>query len=496
MGAATLSVFTAFPATAIAGSDDDIEMLKQQNAEMKEMMMRMQQQIQELAIKANAVEHAAAKEGKKRGRVASKKENIVVSTTGGGIKVKSSNGNKFKIGGSVQLDHDSFDEFWGGGDVEDDEIRRSRLALSGASGKSWSYKFVIDIDHEGEAASVDTGMVQYAAKPFYIRAGKFKRPGMLEARTSSKWINTIERSIINELAGGVLSKPDFGGISLKYVSQGEGLPMSAELGIYDDDELGEDDRDDIFGVGARISVAPQFNDSFLHLGASYYRADYDGNSFRMRSRMGVHTADRIFDTENHLTDDVDQYGLEAAYAAGPFSLIGEYMVVESDGTAEEACVEVIDDSADNDFGTPTCFWHRDMEMDGFYIQAAYTLTGEALGYSPAGGNFSGIRPKGRQGAWELVVQYADASLELPGLGIDASADSLVLGVNWYATRNVKIALNYIDSEVSDCMGTAPYTNDDGNEDFADLNDLGSCGTGRDGVIKDGDAYSLRLQYAF
>lgn len=98
MGAATLSVFTAFPATAIAGSDDDIEMLKQQNAEMKEMMMRMQQQIQELANKANAVEHTEAKKGKKKGRVASKKENIVVSTTGGGIKVKSSNGNKFKIG--------------------------------------------------------------------------------------------------------------------------------------------------------------------------------------------------------------------------------------------------------------------------------------------------------------------------------------------------------------------------------------------------------------
>ena len=494
MGAATLSVFTAFPATAIAGSDDDIEMLKQQNAEMKEMMMRMQQQIQELANKANAVEHTEAKKGKKKGRVASKKENIVVSTTGGGIKVKSSNGNKFKIGGSVQLDHDNFDEFWG--DAEENEIRRSRLALSGASGRSWSYKFVIDIDHEGEAASVDTGLVQYAAKPFYIRVGKFKRPGMLEARTSSKWVNTIERSIINELAGGVLSKPDFGGISLKYVSQGEGLPMSAELGIYDD-ELEEDDGDDIFGVGARISVAPQFNDSFLHLGASYYRADYDGNSFRMRSRMGVHTADPprdmenyILDTQNHLTDDVDQYGLEAAYVAGPFSLQGEYMVVESDGSEEEAC----GDSAGNDFGTPTCLWHRDMEMDGFYIQVAYTLTGESLGYSPAGGNFSGIRPKGRQGAWELVVQYADASLELPGLGIDASADSLVLGVNWYATRNVKVALNYIDSEVADCEGTASYTPDGGGDPIpANLDDLGSCGT--DGVM-DGDAYSLRLQYAF
>ena len=98
------------------GIGEEINHLKQENAEMKQMLMQMQEQLQEVMMKTNAMQQQAKKaaEGadKKGGMVKSKKEDITISTTGGGIKVKSSKGNQFKIGGRLMYDYDSYDDFW------------------------------------------------------------------------------------------------------------------------------------------------------------------------------------------------------------------------------------------------------------------------------------------------------------------------------------------------------------------------------------------------
>ena len=337
---AALTLAIALPASALASSEE-IDHLKQENAEMKQMLMQMQEQLQEVMMKTNAMEQQARKAaegaGKKGGMVKSKKEDITISTTGGGIKVKSSKGNQFKIGGRLMFDYDSYDDFWDSDDADDTEIRRSRITLSGKSGKHWSYKFTADIDHEGEGASVDTGYLKYSSKPMYAMLGKHKRPGMLEERTSSKWVSTIERSIINELSGAVIGKPDFGGFSVGFATKGD-MPMSGAVGVYDDQVDDPDDGGNVYGVGARFSIMPKFgDDSFLHAGASFYTVDYKGNTHRMRTRMGVHTTGRPFETDSHASDDVDQFGVELAYVNGPFSLQGEFMNVESEGTNNNAC---------------------------------------------------------------------------------------------------------------------------------------------------------------
>ena len=336
---AALTLAMALPVSALA-SGDEIEHLKRENAEMKQMLMQMQEQLQDIMMKTNAMEQQVKKaaEGadKKDGMVKSKKEDITISTTGGGIAIKSSQGNEFKVGGRLMLDYDSYDDFWGGEDAEENEIRRSRITLIGKAGKNWSYKFTTDIDHEGEGASVDTGYLKYSSEPMYAMFGKHKRPGMLEERTSTKWISTIERSIINELSGAFLGKPDFGGVSVGFATKGD-MPMSGAIGVYDD-EIEEDDGGDVYGVGARFSIMPKFGDgSFLHAGASFYTVDYKGNTYRMRTRMGVHTTGHPFDTDSHASDDIDQFGVELAYVNGPFSLQGEFMNVESDGTNNNAC---------------------------------------------------------------------------------------------------------------------------------------------------------------
>ena len=496
---AALTLAMALPASALA-SGEEINHLKRENAEMKQMLMQMQEQLQEVMMKTNAMQQQAkkaAKEGdKKGGMVKSKKEDITISTTGGGIKVKSSNGNEFKIGGRLMYDYDSYDDFWDGEDAEENEIRRSRITLSGKSGKNWSYKFTTNIDHEDEGASVDTGYLKYSSKPMYAMLGKYKRPGMLEERTSSKWISTIERSIINELSGAVIGKPSFGGISVGFATKGD-MPMSGVVGVYDD-EVEEDDGGDVYGVGARFSIMPKLSDdSFIHAGASFYTVDYKGNDHRMRTRMGVHTTGRPFETNSHESDDIDQFGVELAYVNGPFSLQGEFMNVESDGTDDAACgaagtyteeteetEEMFSDAAN------TC----DIEMDGFYLQAAYTLTGETRGYKGGSGAFAAIKPKNEDGAWEVVARYEDADIDIPGRSLSADLERMVLGVNWYVNKNVKFMLNYVDSEVDGCSETArTFTADDGvtvPTDHGHTYKIKKCNN------DDGQAFSLRGQYVF
>ena len=566
---AALTLALALPVSALA-SGEEIEHLKRENAEMKQMLMQMQEQLQDVMMKTNAMEQQAKKAaegaGEKGGMVKSKKEDITISTTGGGIKVKSSKGNQFKIGGRLMFDYDSYDDFWGSDDAEENEIRRSRITLSGKSGKNWSYKFTTNIDHESSDSDgdpdkdlVDTGYIKYSSKPMYAMLGKYKRPGMLEERTSSKWVSTIERSIINELSGATIGKPSFGGISVGFATKGD-MPMSGAIGVYDD-EIDEDDGSDVYGVGARFSIMPKFGDnSFLHAGASFYTVDYKGNDLRMRTRMGVHTTGRPFETNKHETDDVDQFGVELAYVNGPFSLQGEFMNVESDGTNNAACgasgtytpaserdgssaaayledsegnkvqalqIFAADVNTDDDDTTDlqtelnalehgddetfpgytvvnpdlrseafssvpdhTC----DLEMDGFYLQAAYTLTGETRGYKAGSGAFAAIKPKNEGGAWELVARYEDAEVDVPGRSLSADLERLVLGVNWYVNKNVKFMLNYVDSEVDGCSETArTFTAEDGvtvPDNHEETFGIKKCNN------DDGDAISLRGQYVF
>ena len=475
-----LALAAFLPATALAaghGAAAEIEMLKRESAQMREMMMQLQEQLQNVIIQTKAMQQAAEdrRSKRKKGMVKSKKENIVIGTTGGGIKVKSSNGNQFRLGARIMLDHYNYDEFWndaGGGSAEENQIRRSRFTLAGNSGKHWSYKLTVNVDHEGDGDSVDTGFLKYSSRPMYVRAGKYKRPGMLEERTSSKWLSTQERSILNEMAGSVLGKPDFGGVEVGFATRGD-MPMSGAIGIYDDeDEDGE--GGDEYGIGARLSATPKFgDDAFLHAGASYYNVDYAGEPFRIRSRMGIRTpSSRPFEVKSSFTDDIDQMGLELAYVTGPFSLQGEYMSLESNGAAGAALVQ--------EDGEYTGRIRSDIDMTGYYFQAAYTLTGEIRGYQASSGAFKGIKPKGGMGAWELVARYEDAEVDVKALDQEASLERLVLGINWYVDKNVKMMLNYVDAEIKDCA-------------TGDENAFVRCGrNGRD----NGDAYSLRAQYVF
>ena len=453
-------------AVSAQSMEDKIRSLEATVEQLQETLLKMR------AETAKAEQASASDEG---GVVRTDGEDVTLSTTGGGFKLKSDNGNSFQFGGRLMLDYDSYDfdnnkEPAEAKDASEAEWRRTRITAKGTVKKDWDYGLTVNIDDGDSSADINTAYIKYSGfKPISLTVGKFKEPFGLERLTSSKWISTIERGMMYEilessctsadykekcLASG---QPDLGGVMVSGVHPEMGN-LNWALGVFDDG-VREKDGDDNYGFTGRIAVAPRLSDdSFMHLGLAFSEREIeDGESaagYKAQTRLGVHTADKYTLGEIKAMDDASQWGLEAAFVTGPFSLQIEYMDLDIDGG----------NYTENNMTKKS----DDLESESYYIQGTWTLTGEHRSYKTKGAYFDKIEPKAAMGAWELVARYEEADAEVAG--IENEAEKLVLGVNWYANSNVKFMLNYIDAEVD--YGDAARKTDDG------------------------DAISFRAQYAF
>ena len=421
----------------------------------------MQEQLQNALMKIQALEQVqkSKSSGKKSGVVKTKsKSGLTINTSGGGIKVKSGK-QKFSIGGRLMMDYDSMDS---GHQTEnksfsDMEWRRTRVNIKGSVNKHWSYKATYDFNSEKDSANLDEGYIKYDSKKgFYITAGKTKADMMLEQRTSSKWISTIERGLLNamnEKVNYLVGKPgDGAGVKLGFydkASRFSGAVSFFDAYIDDDD----DDKDMVWHTTARLNYSPKMGkNQFGHLGISYGMADYKGETSKASLQLGIHQGDKTT-LADAAAGDITNLGVELAYVAGPMSFQAEYF----------------DNETELEDGT------KGFEWDGFYVQGSYVLTGETRGYKWKGAKFDKIKPAGKNGAVELVLRYEDISIDDADEGTVAAnevdVDRTVIGLNWYVTKTVKFMANYstvsLDNEVNP-----------------------------GGTTEDLDSFQLRAQYAF
>ncbi len=421
---------------------------------------KLKEQLQNALIKINALEQSVEQsKDMESGVVKTKsKQGLTIDTSGGGIKIKSGD-QKFAIGGRLMMDYDSMDS---GHQTEnksfsDMEWRRTRINIKGSVNKHWSYKATYDITSEGDKANLDEGYVKYDTnKGFALTLGKTKADMMLEQRTSSKWISTIERGLLNamnEKVNYLVGKPgDGAGVKLSFYDKAS--RFSGAISFFDAYKDDTDvDNDMIWHTTARLNYSPKMGENqFGHFGISYGIADYKGESADVNIQLGIHQGDKTM-LADAAAGDITNLGIEAAYVNGPFSLQAEYFDNET---------ELVNGS-------------KGYEWDGYYGQISYILTGETRGYKWEGASFDKIKPKGNMGAVELVLRYEDISIDDADEGTVAArevdVDRFVIGANWYVTETVKFMANYSSVSMDNQVNPG-------------------------GTTEDLDSFQLRAQYAF
>ncbi len=114
-------------------------------------------------------------------------------------------------------------------------------------------------------------------------------------------------------------------------------------------------------------------------------------------------------------DDISTVGLEAAYSVGPLHVQGEYFASDNAG----------------------------VDLDGYYLQAGWIITGESRPYSK--GVFGKVKSTDVAGAWEVVVRYeagdGDGNYSDIELG-RTDATALGVGLNWYANALTRLGIDY------------------------------------------------------
>jgi phosphate-selective porin OprO/OprP len=143
-------------------------------------------------------------------------------------------------------------------------------------------------------------------------------------------------------------------------------------------------------------------------------------------------------------EDYHLFGTELAACSGPVYLQSEYM---------QAIV--------NQIGGPT------LDFEGVYVQAGWFLTGEHRPYNRPQGVFDRVRPfedffsfDGQccgSGAWELVLRWSYVDLNSENVA-GGKLNDLTAGLTWYLNPWCRLQFNYIRA-MADGLGPAAGNTD-------------------------------------
>jgi phosphate-selective porin OprO and OprP len=298
--------------------------------------------------------------------------------------------------------------------------RRTRMGIQGKLTPTWSFSMEYDFAENTTTANDVVLMNKLAGGT--LKIGQFKVPMGLNELTSSNSITFIERA---SDSNAIVDARRIG-VGYDYHIQQLGFQSM----IFGRNMGGKQDGDMPMGVAARVYGNPIADDSMLiHIGGSVAfedRQDYNTLRFRDRPEARADSGIRLIDTGNiGNVDDTLKAGAELALRFGPFSIEGEYLMV--DVGREEG-------------DEPT--------FNGYHVQAGYVVTGESRDYRE--GVFRGVSPKNNPwGAVEVAARYSSIDLNDEGFDGSGQQDNITLGVNYYASSNIRFMANYIMVDVTE-----------------------------------------------
>jgi len=372
-------------------------------------------------------------------------------------------------------------------------FRRVRFGAEGRLWGVWGYNILMDVGGSGteESGRIINAFLDYnGLDPVRLRAGAFAPVTGFDDATSSSSLLFLERPAVAEVVRGLAGSDGRAGLAA--MSNGERWSVfTAVTGNL----VGVSTFDDQLGVIGRVSFLPvKTDDGLVHIGANANLIVHPAATgpdlppagaptplrIRERPELRVDGA-RLVDTGPIPSSGLSVYGVEFGARHRALSVQAEYFWF---------------DLQRGDSGLP------DPNFDGWYVQGAWTLTGEPRRYMPATGGFETPRVvnpfdlDGRSwGVWELAARWSDLDLNYLA-GAEGTApvagairggrqQILSLGVNWYPNSNVRFLADYQRVEVDrlspggTAFGPGVLTPAAGAQIGQDLN-----------------IWSLRTQYAF
>lgn len=350
-------------------------------------------------------------------------------------------------------------------------FRRARIGIEGTAFTNWDYALTYEAGGSGvEQSGLQQAWLEYAGwkpwgltAPVRIRVGAYAVENTLEGATSNTDALFLERASIAEIVRGA-----FGGdgrSAIGVFANGDRLNVSAHItgSLIGNTDISSSTSqyDEQQGFVTRIGWLALRGENYgVHLGANYSAITQpaDGSStagadnLRFRDRPELRVDDsgdaantgaaRLIDTGAFSAEGARAYGLEIGGQFKNFVLTGEYLAIDAERPSGQ----------------------RDVSFDGYYVQGAWTITGEQHKWNPANGGFGGVRPTnnfdpaaGLWGAWEIAARYSFTDLnDNPGLagaptpagGIRGGAQTITtFGLNWYPNSVVRFLLDLQKVEV-------------------------------------------------
>jgi phosphate-selective porin OprO and OprP len=456
-----------------AGSNAEIEALRQQVQELSRKVQALEQQrsgepptntaaqekIQELDQQVRILGRQRELDQETAAALAKTQPRISVGPNGFSFGSADSN---FVVAlhGLIQVDSRTFKDNDKVSGNDSFLLRRARPILSGTVFRDFDFLFVPEFGNgtPGASSSATTpsiydAYVNYRYSPaLQIQAGKFKTPVGLEQLQADVNLFFNERSLVSDL----VPNRDLG-FELHGNAAGGVLSYAAGIfnGVGDARNSSNTSFQDNKEFSGRLFLQPFKRTDFKPLqnlgfgvGGSWGEASVT-NTLGLPASTGGSSGSYGYFTDGQqqffaYTNGVMARGThwrlspQASYYYGPFGLIGEYAIS--------------DQAVQRNVGTTVN--RADLQHTAWQIAGGWVLTGEDS--TP-----NGVTPKhpfdphnGQWGAFQVVARYAELDIDngaFPLYANPASASearSWSAGLNWYLNRNIRVSASYSRTDFS------------------------------------------------
>lgn len=314
------------------------------------------------------------------------------------------------------------------------DVRRAYLGVQGRLYDIYTFDVTGDFAQNGTTLDVAWLNAAWFA-PAQLRVGQFKMPFSIEEQTSSRFIDFQERSMMNALVPAKERGLMVHGSPMKGLFYGAAL-SNGQGKNNNETNVEHDSPDLVLRVGANAAEFLGLSDMVLHGAVGYTDGTLADGSVVPNGRTEARGV-TFFQTAAIAADDdeVDRtrMGAELSLAWGPVKLQGEY-------TKASYEYSVAGNGVDND-------------IDAYYASVSWMITGEQYAKSYRSGAYRAIVPNkalgsGGLGAFEVGLRYTDfdASDFTANSGRTNQADAFTIGLKWIPVTNVRVYLNYVQTE--------------------------------------------------